>query len=393
MHFPRPQLANRIADDLEGKNPFSDAPNGLFLAAPRRTGKSSFLENDLAPLLRMRGKLVIYVDLWEDKSRSPMALISEKIGTALMDNLGLVAKTASKAGLKEITLPGGFKMDLSKIGKPDGLSLYASLALLHKNIQQPIVLIIDEAQHALTSPEGEAAMSALKSARDQMNTPQNKGLMLVFSGSHRDKLLRLVNNASAPFWGSQVQKLDTLGAPYATMLANTLRSLYPSLLSISDTNMALAFQHFGERPQFMKRGIERSLQITPDARTFDSTLLEIAKNAREEDFTEMTQAYLSLEPLPQTIMRRLLEEGDNFRPYHAASLSFYQKCTNEPCSATQAQRAIETLRDRQPPLVWKSLRGDYSLYDQSMADWYARLVNQRQWPPLPSGHASAAYPD
>lgn len=43
MHYPRTQLAEQLADALQGKDLFSDAPNGLFLAAPRRTGKSTFL--------------------------------------------------------------------------------------------------------------------------------------------------------------------------------------------------------------------------------------------------------------------------------------------------------------------------------------------------------------
>ena len=43
LHFARAELAAQLANDLQGANPFSDAPNGLFLAAPRREGKSVFL--------------------------------------------------------------------------------------------------------------------------------------------------------------------------------------------------------------------------------------------------------------------------------------------------------------------------------------------------------------
>lgn len=37
-HFPRLALANTLADALQGQTLFGDAVNGLFLAAPRRTG-------------------------------------------------------------------------------------------------------------------------------------------------------------------------------------------------------------------------------------------------------------------------------------------------------------------------------------------------------------------
>ena len=63
IRFPRTTLARYMADEILGLNPFSDAPNGLFLAAPRRTGKSTFLLEDLKPLLESSGVLVVYVDL------------------------------------------------------------------------------------------------------------------------------------------------------------------------------------------------------------------------------------------------------------------------------------------------------------------------------------------
>ena len=51
MHFPRPSLAEEMCEALQGSNLFNDAPNGLFLAAPRRTGTSTFLQADLKPEL------------------------------------------------------------------------------------------------------------------------------------------------------------------------------------------------------------------------------------------------------------------------------------------------------------------------------------------------------
>lgn len=62
-YYPRTQLAVELANALQGKLAFSDAPNGLFLAAPRRTGKSTFLQSDLSPELARRQVVVVYVDL------------------------------------------------------------------------------------------------------------------------------------------------------------------------------------------------------------------------------------------------------------------------------------------------------------------------------------------
>lgn len=51
---------------------------GLFPAAPRRTGKSTFVRQDLLPELSERGLLVIYEDLWADKAMDPVLHLSEQ---------------------------------------------------------------------------------------------------------------------------------------------------------------------------------------------------------------------------------------------------------------------------------------------------------------------------
>ena len=70
-HFPRRALAAELARALQGNQIFTDAHNGLFLAAPRRTGKSTFLKEDLKPELERLGMVVVYVDLWADQRRDP----------------------------------------------------------------------------------------------------------------------------------------------------------------------------------------------------------------------------------------------------------------------------------------------------------------------------------
>ena len=106
LYHARTSLAAGLADALQGKNPFSDAPNGLFLAAPRRTGKSTFLQADLMPELARRQVVGVYVDLWADQNRDPGTLIAEAVGRALLKQLGVVAKTARSAGLESINVGG-----------------------------------------------------------------------------------------------------------------------------------------------------------------------------------------------------------------------------------------------------------------------------------------------
>ena len=153
-HYARLEFAQGLADALMGKVLFSDASNGLFLAAPRRTGKSTFLQADLLPELTSRGVVVVYVDLWANQKNDPGDLIADAIAQALRKRLGVVAKTAKAAGLDSVQI-GGLKIDLSKIGRHDGITLTDALRALHETAKAPVALIIDEAQHSLTSEAGE----------------------------------------------------------------------------------------------------------------------------------------------------------------------------------------------------------------------------------------------
>ena len=94
------------------------------------------------------------------------------------------------------------------------------------------LMIIDEAQHALTSTEGENVMMALKSARDQLNRPGTVNLMLVMSGSDRDKLLRLVNTNGAPFYGSQISRMPPLGQDFIDHVSRLITAQRPELAPV-----------------------------------------------------------------------------------------------------------------------------------------------------------------
>ncbi len=381
--FPRTALAQELVAALQGKAVLGDAHNGLFLAAPRRTGKSTFLQGDLRPALQAAGVVVVYVDLWADARRDPGGLIAEAIARALEPQLGLVARTAKKAGVDKVKV-GGLEVDTRKIGTVDGLTLTDALRLLHERAGKPVALIIDEAQHALTSEAGEAAMTALKSARDQLNQPGVVNLMLVMSGSDRDKLLRLVNTAGAPFYGSQVQRMPPLGPDFIAHVAALIEAQRPELKPLDQNLLHRAFETFGFRPQFFMAALGQVLSpLAALTERFEPALLEAAKHQQAQDETQMESEYLGLKPTEQAVLWRLLAQGPRFRPYDAEALRFYRDKTGHPVSVAQAQKALEALRQRMPALVWKSARGEYAVEDAAMHRWFEARMAARDWPPSP----------
>ena len=383
-YFARTALAKELALALSGRSILGDAHHGLFLAAPRRTGKSTFLQRDLLPELEAQGAVVVYVDLWADQKSDPGELIADGIAKAIDSRQGAVAKFARKSGLDSVTVAGAFKIDTTRIGKANGVTLTDALRTLHELVKRPIALIIDEAQHALTSAAGANAMTALKSARDQLNSPGNVSLMLVMSGSDRDKLLRLVNTNSAPFFGSDIKSMPTLGDDFVQHLATLIEAERKDLAPLDLPQLIAAFAHFGKRPQFFMNAIDRALSPLSNApgRRFEDRLLHEASQHLTDQENQMESDFLSLKPLEQAVLWRILEQGARFKPYDASALAFYKGKTGKAVTPAQAQATLEKLRARSPAFMWKSERGEYALDDAAMHPWYELRVNNQTWPPL-----------
>ena len=112
--FKRKALAEELVRALAGET-IADYSSGMFLAAPRRTGKSTFLKNDLIPECAAREWLPVYVDLWVNQEANPADLISGAIAEALSAYESGAQKLAKRAGVDKINLLRTLSWDLSLI--------------------------------------------------------------------------------------------------------------------------------------------------------------------------------------------------------------------------------------------------------------------------------------
>ena len=214
----------------------------------------------------------------------------------------------------------------------EGLSLPEILRLLVEKGQAPLALMVDEGQHALTTEAGESTMAALKSARDQLNRPDSVALMLVMSGSDRDKLLRLVNTNGAPFYGSQIQHMPELDRAFIEHLARRIEAQQPALAPVDRSHLYDAFAAFGLRPQFLMEAIGQALnQLAEPTGRFEQQVQEAAAAHQAQETAQMEADWLAL-------------------------------------------------RQRTPALVWKSARGEYAVQDAGMHRWYTARSEAGQWP-------------
>ncbi|MDR1064404.1 MAG: ATP-binding protein [Azoarcus sp.] len=323
----------------------------------------------------------MYVDFWANVGRDPGDLIVDAIGAAFGTQRGILQKVAAASGLESISI-AGIELDTRKIGRADGATLVDALKALLKAAKTPVAFIIDEAQHALTTEAGEVAMFALKSARDQINRPGKAELMLLMSGSDRDKLMRLVNNHAATFFGSSVKDLPPLGPDFIEYVAALVEAQRHDLKPVDAAKLDEAFRLFGARPQYFMESLGFALNPLGESdERFENRLLDIAEHRQAGDEAQMASDYLNLTPLARAVLWRILEKGARFRPYDADALAFYQKVAGKKVSAPLVKHALDALRQRTPPLVWKSTRGEYAVDDLAMNCWYRKRCEAGTWPP------------
>lgn len=372
--FRRPDLARRLVDALTGEALFSYAA-GLFLAAPRRTGKSTFLRSDLVPELENRHITTVYVDLWANRDSDPGHLIAEAIKGALRNAEGLALKAARSTGLSKLGLGAFATLDIDRIGQPQGATLKDALEALLERTHKRLALIVDEAQHALISEAGMNAMFGLKAARDALNMREDSrggpNLMLVFTGSHRDKLGRLVLGRDQPFFGASIVDFPLLGRDYADAYTAWINERLAPGNRFDPDDVHEAFTLVGHRPEHLESLLKDMALGLGDAGTLKTTLAENARVLRRRLWEDHGNAYSSLTPLQKAVLGRLIGEGANVAPFSAASLAAYANAVGEPVDASAVQGAIEALRQKN--IIWRSARGQYALEDQSVADWFQSL--------------------
>ena len=130
--FHRPEYAQDMAKQLLQPTAFqTNIRSGVFLSGIRRIGKTTFLKQDLIPALEAEGALVLYVDLWADRSLSPSALVHAVVQQTLEK-----FKTPSSGLLerfKGLNLGVGgvsFGFQIDSIGSQEGTSLSHALTEL-----------------------------------------------------------------------------------------------------------------------------------------------------------------------------------------------------------------------------------------------------------------------
>jgi len=348
--YRRPELAAQMTRQLLRPGVLDEGlRSGLFLSGLRRTGKTTFLLNDLIPALEEAGALVIYVDLWSDIQTSPAALVLAAIKKTL---LGL--QTPASGILQKLERVGGadvgafgfkFGFTLDSVGVQAGTTLAQALTEVVDQARTDVVLIVDEVQHAISSEDGNRALLALKAARDAINPrPKTPGhFIFIGTGSHRALVSELTARRNQAFAGATSVPYPVLGGDYVEHLLMRLAREGTAPLP-SPAVATHAFATLGHRPEEMLKALRQLSRYLPPGANPDEHLPVIAATLRSSAADLELMKVEQLGGLATAVFERIAAtEGDARGVFSSEAAADYTKAVGREVRVEEIQPAVNDL--------------------------------------------------
>lgn len=372
--YRRPELAASMAQQLLRPNVLDEGlRSGLFLSGLRRTGKTTFLVNDLIPALEEAGALVIYVDLWSDVQVNPSGLVHRAIRKALADLQSPVSAILKK--LQKVTHPEvashGFKFGfaLDKLGEQDGTTLAQALTEVVDQAKTDLVLIVDEVQHALATEDGARMLLALKAARDSINSrPNTPGhFLFIGTGSHRALVSELVTRRNQAFAGATSVAYPVLTDDFVEYVLGRLAQEgaggLPSLKAVTN-----AFKVVGNRPEELIKALRLLLRTQlPQEADPDTHLAAIAATLRTSAAGVELMRLEQLGGLATAVFDRIAtSDGDTRGLFSAEGAAEYSRILGREVRIEEIQPAVNELLAAN--LIMRRSHGVYGLTDPFVQD-------------------------
>lgn len=373
-YFRRQALAEQMAQQLLRPGILDQGlRSGLFLSGSRRTGKTTFLQQDLMPALEAHDAVVIYVDLWSDTQADPGTLVHAAIRAALQElqtpASSLLARLARIKGLDVEAIGVKFGFQLADLGTRDGPPLAQALMEVVDKARTHVVLIVDEVQQVLATEQGAQLMLALKAARDAINPrPDTPGYFLfIGTGSHRAQVSSLTLQGKQAFAGATSLSYPTLGDDYVEYLLEAVRAEGAKVPSLPVA--VAAFGTLDHRPEEMIRALRMVQQYAgPQVDTFFPVIALTLKTAAAD--VELCKIE-DLGLLAMAVFERVAAEEDGVRGlFSAQSVAAYGELVGHGVTTDQVQRVADDLRNAN--LIMRKSHGVYCVTDPFVrAAWLA----------------------
>ena len=226
----------------------------LALFAPRRVGKTFFLDHDLAPEAKAARLVPVYADLWLHKS-APLEAVNHALEEALDDllvpasSIGKVAKTpVKKMGLLGASVDLGDEPQRRTLPQAAALRLDALVTRLARQHKGQVLLMLDEVQALGDAPDGVSMVATLRAVLHK----RREEVCAVFTGSSQEGLARLMNTAGAPMYQfAQIIDFPILGDEFLRLLAEHFAKVHAGKkLELGELHDG--FRQIGFKPALMR---------------------------------------------------------------------------------------------------------------------------------------------
>lgn len=350
--------------------------SGVFLSGIRRIGKTTFLRQDLVPALEAMGALVIYVDLWVDRSKSPAALVLEAVRTTLADLAAPGSSVLQRfKGLNVGAAGFSFGFQVDAVGKPGGATLAEVLTELVDKVKTDVVLIMDEVQQALGTEDGNNLLFALKAARDAVNTrPGTPGYLLFLgTGSHKSLVADMATRRTQPFAGAVSASYEPLGGDFVHWKHEQLQQM-PGIKLPSPEVMLQGFVAVGQRPEELQNALVL-LQARPESPdvAFPIICSTLAAAASEVEIATIE----SLGALARALFERVVQGSESGESglFSADALRQYAEQIGMAVDTPQVQNMVERMIAAN--LIHRQSHGVYAVADPFVRQaWQQRKALQ-----------------
>jgi hypothetical protein len=362
--FHRPKLALDMAQLLLRPSSLETRfRSGLFISAPRQTGKSTFLVQDLIPTLESAGAIVIYVDLWEAKGKTPEQKLLRAVQKKLTDLQGkdpqsfglssaeVEAEIEPSVHLAKAKIGGKIKFNFETLNVGEGgESISDALLEVSKKTGRDIVFIVDEVQDMMLDGHGILLMKELKATRDAINIQHGEHgyFLFVGNGSNRSMVHEMTAQRRSPFYGAQNLPFPTLGKDYVKHVLALERHENAKVILPSESAAHTGMRVLGNKPNLFQEALS-ILQRSKEADGNNDSIFEgIVNTLYDQEGKVEFEKLEMLGELPQVVFARICQgppEGvtglyaDDARTEYAKALGWDKVTKREVQLALDAMKA------------------------------------------------------
>ncbi len=367
MTLPDPWRFERHQEARHYAALLADAPGRpLALFGPRQIGKTHFLMHDLLEEARNRGWGVLYADLWGQPD--PLGAINTALSTTL--------RSIQTSNLRTpVTSVGALGVSVG-LAAPPALALptepAAALAAQFAELRrlqpdQPVLMMLDEAQTLVRAGAGDAAMKAIRA----LFNSNPGGLLLLFTGSSKAQLTALVGDHSrTAFKLAAHMDFPLLGIGFVGFVGARIKAITGRDIALAELDWA--FGQLLHRPGEMIDFARFMITEATGAQVADG--LAAFKQRNQPDLGFEAQ-FADCSMLQRSVLVEVAHESKLFaretRERIARRLG--QSQALPPASVHNALAQLET----KGILAKRELRGRYAFEDEHLRSWVADVASAR----------------